>query len=111
MEQQIYTSTRNKHSLHNLPIRPLGPFPQDILLDLPRARLGQLRNHLDLARDHELADTADVPGPLDDVLALDSATGFDGDERFGSFAPLLVGDGHHAGFEDVGMRDQHGLQR
>lgn len=57
------------HSL--LVLAVLRPFPKDILLDLARRRLGQLRDNLHLPGDHELGDLALVLRPVDNVLAFD----------------------------------------
>ena len=98
-------------SIH-LPLRSLGPIAQNVLPQLARAGLGQLLQDFDFARDHEPADVALVFGPLDDFLARKGSllAGFERYEGFRSFAPLLIGDRHTCGFQDVWVRDQHGLE-
>lgn len=49
----------------------LRPLPKDVLLDLARRRLGQLRDNLHLPGDHELGDLALVLRPVDNVLPFD----------------------------------------
>lgn len=88
----------------------LRPIPEDILPQLPRAGFGQLRHHFHFARDHELADIALVARPVDHLRALQLFALLDGHIGLGSFTPVGVGDGHHTGFKDVGVRDQHGFE-
>nr|POE88193.1 hypothetical protein CFP56_11422 [Quercus suber] len=96
-----------------IPVRAFRPVPQHVLPQLARARLGQLVEHLDLARHHELGDAALGLGPADEVGAgeLAAAVGLERDEGLGPLAPLRVGDGDARGLEHGRVGDEHGLER
>jgi hypothetical protein len=92
-----------------IPIPP-RPLPEHILLNLARARLGQLAHHLELARHHEAAQGAVVTRPLEEggrerrnIRRGRRRSFFDGDKRLGALAPVRVGDGYDAYFEDRGV--------
>jgi hypothetical protein len=67
-QKKGYIFTNNTSSIH-IPLPTLRPLPQHILLDLPRARLGQLIHNLHLAGNHEFADTRMFLAVLDDIFA------------------------------------------
>lgn len=57
-----------QHSSLRIPIAPC-PLPQNILLNLPRTRLGQLPYNFHLPRHHEPANMAMFFRPRNDLLA------------------------------------------
>lgn len=106
--QEISNTTQSKKSnLYNYTLSlfrttvPLHPLSKNILLELPRASLGEFVHNLNLPRDHELADPAHMLGPFDYVFALEFLSMFHRDEGLGAFTPVGVCDGDNTGFQDI----------
>lgn len=92
------------------PTSPFRPFSKDILPDLPRTRLGKLRHHFHLPRDHELADRTVILGPRDHFLYIDLLPLLHSHKCLGSLPPMCVWDRHDTSFKDVGMGNEHRLE-
>jgi hypothetical protein len=91
---------------------PLCPLPKHILLNLPCTRLRQLCHNFHLARHHEATNAAVLFGPLNHLLTqrLAIRSVFGGYKCFWTLAPVRIGDGADANFEDGGVGREHGFE-
>lgn len=90
----------------------LRPLPQYVLLNLSRARLWQGLHNLHLPGHHEATDVTIILRPLNDLFTqlLVICAIFGCHESFRPLAPVRVGNGADAYFENCGVRREHGFE-
>src|SRR5262249_38618882 len=84
-----------------------SPAAQDVLLNLPGPRLGELRHDVEAARHLEMGHV--VARELAELALVERYAGLQHDERVWRFAPLLVGKADNGHFLDRRVPHQHPL--